>query len=116
MRGLICQGVYFLDNDLLRFVCLRHWLRVSRLFNRKTQSLGLAWHPRVTIVVFAKIVARRFDAHDALLQETPEEGEFCRKHCRARGIADRLRRPERAKEDARLLLTRLNYVRGESCV
>jgi hypothetical protein len=24
-----------LDNDLLRFICLRHWLRVRRLFNRK---------------------------------------------------------------------------------
>src|SRR5215475_12730281 len=31
-----------LDNDHLRFVCLRHWFRVSRLFNRKPQSLGLA--------------------------------------------------------------------------
>src|SRR5215469_2746062 len=31
-----------LDNDLLRFVCLRHWFRVNRLFNRKPQSLGLA--------------------------------------------------------------------------
>jgi hypothetical protein len=29
------------------------------LFNHKPQSLGLAPHPKVTIVVFAKIVAHR---------------------------------------------------------
>src|SRR5262245_48789526 len=33
-----------LDNDLVRFECLRHWLGVDRLFNHKPQSLGLAPH------------------------------------------------------------------------
>ena len=42
------------------------------------------------MVIFAKIVARRFDGQDALLQETLSRVEFCRKHGRARGIADRL--------------------------
>ncbi len=49
-----------------------------------------------------------FDAHDALFRETLSWVEFRRKHCHTRGIADRLRRPGKGKEDARLLLTRLN--------
>ena len=53
------SGNVRLDNDHLRFICLRHWLRVSRLFNRRPQSRGLASHPWVTIVIFARIVAHR---------------------------------------------------------
>src|SRR5215813_8236276 len=37
-RTLLSRKVR-LDNDLLRFVCLRHRFCVSRLFNRKPQSL-----------------------------------------------------------------------------
>ena len=86
-----------LDNDLLRFVCLRHWLRVCRLFNRKPQCLGLASHPRVTIVVFAEIVARRADASDALFQETLSRVELWPKALSiAPGTADRLWYPGRA--------------------
>jgi len=50
-----------------------------------------------------------FDAHDALFQETLSRVELGPKALLiTRGIADRLRRPGRAAEDTRLLLTRLN--------
>ena len=97
---MIFCGLFACDTGFALVACLIASLRAS----------GLARHPRVTMVIFAKIVARRFDARDALLQETLSRVEFCRKHCRARGIADRLRRPEKGIEDARLLLTRLNVV------
>src|SRR5215831_18647562 len=95
---MIFCGLFACDTGFALVACLIASLRASRL----------AWHPRVTIVIFAKIVARRFDAHDALLQETLSRVEFCRKHCRACGIADRLQ-SLKGIEDARLLLTRLNF-------
>ena len=50
-----------------------------------------------------------FDAHDALFRETLSRVELGPKALLiTRGIADRLRRPGRAAEDTRLLLTRLN--------
>src|SRR5215471_21205166 len=81
---MIFCGLFACDTGFALVACLIASLRASRL----------ASHPRVTIVVFAKIVARRFDARDALLQEALSRVESCRKHCKGTRLADRLRRPE----------------------
>jgi|SRR5215468_9860229 hypothetical protein len=91
-----------LDNDLCGlFACNTSFALVTCLI---TSLRAWDWraHPRVTIVIFAKIVARRFDARDALLLETLSRVESYRNHIfdMARGIADRPRRPRGARSRA----------------